>query len=140
MSDFNINDFNRSIIQEFRTNGGEVGGQFANAPLLLLTTTGAKSGRQRTTPLAYTKDGDRLVVLASKAGAHTNPAWYHNLVAHPKVTVEVGEDRFEAEAVVISGEERQRLFQAQAEAMPGFADYQQQTTRQIPVIVLKRAD
>ncbi len=133
-----LNEFNRRLIDEFRANGGKVGGQFANAPLLLLTTTGAKSGRSYTTPLAYTRDGDRLVVIASKAGAPTNPDWYHNLRAHPTATVELGSERFQAKAVVTAGEERDRLFKAQASRLPVFADYQKKTTRQIPVIALER--
>lgn len=138
MADLNLNEFNRRLIEEFRANGGKVGGQFANAPLLLLTTTGAKSGRAHTTPLAYTKDGDRLVVLASKAGAPNNPAWYHNLIAHPEVTIELGSERFKVKAVITTGEDRQRLFNNQAKQIPVFADYQKKTTRQIPVIVLEK--
>ncbi len=138
MADLNLNEFNRRLIEEFRENGGKVGGQFANAPLLLLTTTGAKSGRAHTTPLAYTKDGDRLVVLASKAGAPNNPAWYHNLIAHPEVTIELGSERFKVKAVITTGEDRQRLFDNQAKQIPVFADYQKKTTRQIPVIVLEK--
>lgn len=138
MADLNLNEFNRRLIEEFRANGGKVGGQFANAPLLLLTTTGAKSGRAHTTPLAYTKDGDRLVVLASKAGSPNNPAWYHNLIAHPEVTIELGSERLKVKAVVAKGEDRQRLFDNQAKQIPVFADYQKKTTRQIPVIVLEK--
>ena len=140
MADLNLNEFNRRLIEEFRANGGKVGGQFANAPLLLLTTTGAKSGRAHTTPLAYTKDGDRLVVLASKAGAPNNPAWYHNLIAHPEVTIELGSERFKVKAVITTGEDRQRLFNNQAKQIPVFAEYQKKTTRQIPVIVLEKID
>ena len=90
------NDFNQKLIAEYRANDGKVTGQFANAPLLLLTTTGAKSGKQRTTPLVHTVDGDRLVIIASKAGAPTNPDWYYNLLANPKVTVELGSESFPA--------------------------------------------
>ncbi len=133
-----MNEFNRNIIQEFRANGGKVGGQFANAPLLLLTMTGAKSGRQLTSPLAYSTDGERLVIIASKAGAPHNPDWYHNLVAHPEVTVELGGQRFRARAALAEGGERERLFQNQARQMPVFNDYQKKTTRQIPVFVLTR--
>lgn len=140
MADLNLNEFNRRLIEEFRANGGKVGGQFANAPLLLLTTTGVKSGRAHTTPLAYTKDGDRLVVLASKAGAPNNPAWYHNLIAHPEVTIELGSERFKVKAVITTGEDRQRLFNNQAKQIPVFAEYQKKTTRQIPVIVLEKID
>jgi deazaflavin-dependent oxidoreductase (nitroreductase family) len=135
----NRKEFNRQLIEEFRANGGAVTGQFAGRPLLLLTTTGAKTGKTYTTPLVYTKDGDRLVVIASKGGAPTNPDWYHNLVAHPAATVELPEDRFQVLAVVASGNERARLFDQQALQMPNFADYQKKTTRLIPVIVLKRS-
>ena len=133
------NDFNRGIIEEFRANGGTVGGPFAGATLLLLTTTGAKTGRRGTTPLVYSKDGDRLVIMASKAGAPTNPAWYHNLLAHPTVTVEVGDESFAAQAVVVVGAERDRLFARHAEQNPGFLQYQEKTTRVIPVVTLVRA-
>ena len=135
-----LNDFNQGVISEFRANQGKVGGQLANMPVLLLTMTGAKSGRALTRPLVYTTDGDRLVVIASFAGAPKNPSWYHNLVANPVATVELGSERFRVRAVVTSGEERQRLFDRQAEQMPIFAEYQKKTTRQIPVLVLKRID
>ncbi len=133
-----INDFNRAIIEEFRANEGRVGGQFEGAPVLLLTSTGAKSGQRRTTPVVYLADGDRMVIFASKGGAPTNPAWYHNLVANPTATVEVGPETLEVDAVVTSGEERERLFSRQAEVFPQFADYAQKTTRQIPVVALER--
>ena len=135
-----LNDFNQQVISEFRANQGKVGGQLANMPVLLLTTTGAKSGRTLTKPLVYTTDGDRIVVLASFAGGPKNPPWYHNLVANPVATVELGSERFRVQAAVTAGEERQRLFDRQAAQMPIFAEYQQKTTRQIPVIVLKRID
>lgn len=133
------NDFNRKLIDEFRANGGKVGGMFANTPLLILTTKGAKTGLPREHLLAYSTDGDRLVVIASKGGAPTNPRWYHNVVANPEVTVEVDSEKFQAKAVVTEGEERQRLFDNQAAQMPGFADYQRKTTRVLPVIALERA-
>jgi deazaflavin-dependent oxidoreductase (nitroreductase family) len=133
------NAFNQDIIDQFRANGGTIlRGQFTGRALLLLTTTGARTGRQLTSPLAYTRDGDKYVVIASKGGAPTNPDWYHNLVATPQVRVEVGAESFEARARVTEGEERERLFAAQAALMPGFADYQTKTTRQIPVVVLER--
>jgi deazaflavin-dependent oxidoreductase (nitroreductase family) len=132
-----MNDFNRSIIDEFRANGGEVGGPFAGSPMLLLTTTGAKSGQARTVPTVYLPDGDRFVVFASKAGAPTNPDWYHNLVANPAVSVEVGSDRFDADAVVLTSDERDRLFAKQAERYPNFKAYQENTTRVIPVVALQ---
>ncbi len=133
-----MNDWNRQIIEEFRANGGKVSGQFAGAPLLLLSTTGAKSGQKRTNPLAYTRDGDRLVIIASKAGAPTSPDWYYNLLAHPNATVEVGTETFDVTAVVATGEERDRLYAQQAQLMPNFAEYQTKTTRVIPVVVLER--
>lgn len=134
-----VNEFNRRIIEEFRANGGKVGGQFENIPLLLLTSTGAKSGRSHITPLAYTTDGDRLIVIASKAGAPTNPAWYHNLIANPTATVDLGGGgSFQVKATVTSGEERDRLYKRQAEQMPAFVEYQKKTTPVIPVIALER--
>ena len=132
------NEFNQRVINEFRGNQGKVGGQMAGLPLLLLTTTGAKTGRALTKPLAYTKDGDRIFVIASFAGSPTNPAWFNNLVANPTVTVEVGSERFQARALVTTGEERQRLFNTQADKISIFHDYQKKTTRQIPVVVFER--
>jgi deazaflavin-dependent oxidoreductase (nitroreductase family) len=130
---------NRDVITQFRANDGEIKeGMFKGAPILLLTTTGAKSGTTYTTPLVHTRDGDRYVVIASKGGAPTHPAWYHNLVANPNVTVEVGPEKFQARASVLEGEERDRLFDAQAALMPGFAEYQRNTTRRIPVVVMER--
>ena len=133
-----LNDFNQRVISEFRANQGKVSGQLAGMPILLLTTTGAKSGRAITKPLAYSLDGDRIAVIASFAGAPKSPPWYHNLVANPVATVELGSERFQVRATVTSGEERQRLFNRQAEQMPIFNEYQKKTTRQIPVVVLKR--
>jgi deazaflavin-dependent oxidoreductase (nitroreductase family) len=133
-----VNDFNRSIIEEFRANGGQVGGRFTGAPMLLLHTTGAKSGKERINPLVYGTDGDRLVIFASKAGAPTHPDWYHNVVANPPVSVEVGADTIPMTARVAAGEERTRLWEAQKAKMPGFGDYEQKTTREIPVVVLER--
>ncbi len=132
-------DFNAGVIDEFRANGGRVGGQFEGAPLLLLTSIGAKSGAARTTPLMYLADGERIVIFASKAGAPSNPAWYHNLVANRSATVEVGGDVFDVDVSVAEGEERERLYNQQAELTPQFADYAQKTTRRIPVVVLERA-
>jgi deazaflavin-dependent oxidoreductase (nitroreductase family) len=129
-------DFNAKIIEEFRTNEGRVGGMFEGLPLLLLHHTGAKSGTSRVNPLAYQSDGGRYVVFASKAGAPTNPDWYHNLKAHPNVTVEIGTDTIEVVANEATGEERERLYRTQAERVPQFADYEKQTERVIPVIVL----
>ena len=135
-----FNQFNQDLIAAFRVNGGKGIGPFVNRPVLLLTTTGAKSGQSRTTPLVYTPDGERIVVIASKGGAPSHPAWYHNLAAHPEVTVELGREQFQAWAVVAEGPERERLYSQQAAQMPGFAEYQKKTTRQIPVVVLERMD
>jgi deazaflavin-dependent oxidoreductase (nitroreductase family) len=125
--------YNQDVIESFRAHNGNL----ENRPLLLLTTTGARSGKTRVIPLAYSRDGDRYIVLASKGGAPSNPDWYHNVVAHPEVTVEVGSGRFQARASVAQGEERDRLFNAQAAAMPNFAEYQEKTSRKIPVIILE---
>ena len=111
-----MNDFNQRVITEFRSNQGKVSGQFAKMPLLLLTTTGAKTGRVLTKPLVYTMDAERIVLIASFAGAPKNPAWFNNLVANPVVTVELGSERFQARATVTSGEERERLYKSQATA------------------------
>ena len=129
-------DFNAQIIEEFRANHGRVGGVFENTPLLLLHHTGARSGQPRVNPLAYHRDGERYVIFASKAGAPTNPDWYHNLRAHPEVTIEVGDETIEVRVSEAHGEERERLFAAQAERAPQFAEYQRKTDRVIPVIVL----
>ena len=131
-------DWNRQTIEAYRANGGKVGGFWEGRPLLLLTTTGAKSGQRRTTPTMYLRDGDRLLIFASKGGAPTHPAWYHNLVAHPQVTVEVGGETYEATATILTGEERDRLYARQAELYPQFGEYQANTTRKIPVIALER--
>jgi len=131
-----MNDFNRTVIEEFRANDGKVGGPFEGAPVLLLTATGAKTGERRTTPVMYLPDGERMVIFASFGGAPTNPAWYHNLVANPSASVEVGPETVEVDAVETSGEERDRLFRRLAELYPQFAEYEQKTTRQIPVIAL----
>jgi deazaflavin-dependent oxidoreductase (nitroreductase family) len=133
-------DFNQQMIEEFRANEGKVSGMFENTPLLILTTKGAKTGLPREHLLAYSTDGDRYVVIASKGGAPTNPQWYHNVVANPDVNVEVGSESFDAKATVTEGDERQRLFDHQASLMPGFADYQRNTTRILPVIAIERAN
>ena len=134
-----VNNFNQSIIEEFRANSGKVRGPFEGGTLLLLTSTGAKSGQPRVSPLAYVADGERYVIIASKAGAPTNPDWYHNLLAHPDATIEVGREQFQVQATVVEEPERSRLYAKMVEKMPGFADYQRKTTRQIPVVVLERA-
>jgi len=131
--------FDQDIIDQFRAHSGTiVSGPFAGRSLLLLTTVGARSGRPLTKPLGYTRDGERYVVIASKGGSDTHPAWYHNLVAQPRVTVEVGAERFDALASVARGEERERLYAQQAARIPVFAEYQKMTSRQIPVIILER--
>jgi deazaflavin-dependent oxidoreductase (nitroreductase family) len=132
------NDWNGRMIEEFRANKGRVGGPFEGASMLLLTTTGAKSGRAHITPLVYLPDGDRMVVFGSKGGAPTNPDWYHNLVAHPDVTVETGTESFPARATIITGQERDRLYARQVERRPAFADYERKTSRKIPAIALER--
>jgi deazaflavin-dependent oxidoreductase (nitroreductase family) len=131
-----MNDFNQAVIDEFRANDGKVGGPFEGAPVLLLTSTGARSGERRTTPVMYLPDGGRMVIFASKGGAPTNPAWYHNLLANPSATVEVGADTVDVDAAVTSGEERSRLFDRQAELFPQFKDYAEKTNREIPVVAL----
>ena len=134
------NDYNRKLIEEFRANRDKAGRAFEGRPLLLLTTRGARSGQRRTTPMMYVPDGDRLLVIASNAGALTHPAWYYNVVAHPHVTVEVGFETFDATALVMEGEERHRLWTRIVELFPFFAEHQAKTARQIPVIALSRQE
>jgi len=134
MSD--VQDWNSKIIEEFRANEGKVGGPFAGAPVLLLHTTGAKTGRGRVNPMMYADlDGHRYV-FATKAGADTNPDWYWNLVAHPDVTVEVGTETYEAAAVPVTEDDRDRIYAEQARRYQGFAEYEQMTSRTIPVVEL----
>lgn len=132
-----MNDFNQQIIDEFRANAGHVGGMFDGSRLLLLHTTGAKTGRSRVNPLAYRRDGDRLVVFGSKGGAPTNPDWYHNLRANPRATVEVGTERFDVDASVATGNERERIWRQQREEVSAFAEYEKKTDRAIPVVILE---
>jgi deazaflavin-dependent oxidoreductase (nitroreductase family) len=132
-------NWNTKIIEEFRANGGRVGGNFEGAPLLLLHTTGARSGQVRVNPMMYRKVGDDYAVFASKGGAPTNPDWYHNLVAHPDVQAEIGTQTLRFTARVAAGEEREPIWSAQKAEYPGFADYEQKTSRQIPVIILEPA-
>jgi deazaflavin-dependent oxidoreductase (nitroreductase family) len=134
-----MNDFNQRVIEEFRANDGNVSGQFAGMPLLLLHHTGAKTGSSRLNPVAYLEDDGRYVIFASKAGAPTHPDWYHNLKAHPEVQIEVGPDTLDVVASEAAGEERDRLYAAQSERVPQFAEYEQNTDRVIPVIVLTPA-
>jgi deazaflavin-dependent oxidoreductase (nitroreductase family) len=131
--------YNARNINEFRANGGRLGGNFEGAPVLLLTTTGAKTGQSRTSPMMYFAEDGRMYVFASNAGRDTHPSWYVNIVADPSVTVEVGERTFAATAVEVPGEERDRVYSAQATLYPGFAEYQAGTSRLIPVIELIEA-
>ena len=133
-----MSDYNTKIIEEFRANAGRLGGDWEGRDLLILTTTGRKSGRPHTVPMVFTRDGERLLVYASKAGAPTHPDWYLNLVADSHVVVEAGPDRYDAIATPLEGEERDREFAAQAARVPVFADYAKKTDRVIPVVALTR--
>ena len=140
MSTTDFNAFNNGIVDEFRANHGVVAGPFAGAPMILVTHKGAKSGVERTSPLVYTRDADRLVIIASMGGAPAHPAWFHNIKANPEVQVEVGDESYPAKAEILTeGPERQRLFDQQAALMPNFKEYQGKTDRVIPVIVLTKA-
>ena len=133
--------FTRMLIDDMRSHGGQVTiGPMAGRPLMLLTTRGAKTGKERASIVTYTRDGDRYVIAASKSGAPTNPAWFHNLEAHPEVTVEAGGETFRARATVTSGEERDRLWQQHAEQLPEFREYPKITDRVIPMVLLERVD
>ena len=133
------NDWNQKIIDEFRANGGKVGGMFEGAPLLLLHTTGAKSGLERVHPLMYQQVGDEMAVFASKAGAPTNPDWYYNLRAHPDAEIELGSETVGVRSRVAEGEERDRIWERQKELFPNFAEYERTSGgRKIPVILLAR--
>lgn len=133
-----MNDFNRQVIEEFRANGGRVGGRFEGATMILVHHLGAKSRTERVTPLVYFPDGDRMVIVASKGGAPTNPDWYHNLVAHPRVDVEVGTETFPVDVTELAGQEREDVWTRLVTAMPGFGEYQQGSTRTIPLLALTR--
>ena len=126
---------NKAVIEEFRAGGGQVKGW---APLILLTTTGAKTGQPRIAPLMHVADGDRIIAVASKGGHPNHPEWYLNLLAHPEVTVEVGSEKFDTTARILTGNERERAFRRAAEVFPPYAEYQKKTAREIPVIVLER--
>jgi deazaflavin-dependent oxidoreductase (nitroreductase family) len=130
-------DWNTQIIDEFRANAGKVSGQFEGAPMLLLHTTGARSGLERVNPMMYQQVGNDVAVFASKGGAPTSPDWYHNLVKNPRVEAEIGTDTLPFTARVAQGDERERIWTAQKSAYPGFADYESKTTRQIPVVILE---
>ena len=134
-----MSDRNSKIIDEFRANEGKVGGPFEGAPVLLLHTAGARTGQQRVNPMMYQQVDGGYAVFATKGGAPSNPDWYHNLLAHPKVTAEIGTSTVELTARVAEGDERERIWAAQKAAYPGFADYERKTTRQIPVIILQPA-
>ena len=133
-----MEEYNRKVIEEFHANGGKVGGQFEGMPLLLLTTTGARSGKRHTTPLMYVPDGDRMIVFASMLGAPANPAWYHNLLAHPEVIIEVGSETFEGTATVTNDGERSQLWTRASDLYPFLKDHQAKTSRRIPVIALQK--
>ncbi|HLN42235.1 MAG TPA: nitroreductase family deazaflavin-dependent oxidoreductase [Acidimicrobiales bacterium] len=134
-----VNDFNAPIIEEFRANGGKLGGNFEGAPILLLHHRGAKTGKERVNPVMYRPVGDSMAVFGTKAGAPTNPDWYHNLVAHPDTVVEVGTDTVPVVARIADDAERATIWEAQKREYPGFADYEKMTSRQIPVVILERA-
>lgn len=131
------NEWNRHTVEEFRANHGKVGGVWEGRPLLLLTTIGARSGQRRTSPVMYLREGDHLFVFASKGGAPTNPDWYHNLLAHPVVSVEIDDQSYTALARPVSGAERDTIYARWAAMYPQFRDYQEKTTRIIPVIELE---
>lgn len=133
-----MNDFNQQIIAEFRANGGKVGGGFEGAPMVILHSTGAKSGQERVIPLVYQPVGDAWAIFASKAGAPDNPDWYHNLVANPEASIEVGTETVPVTARVLDPDEREPIWTKQKELMPGFAEYEAATTRTIPVVLLER--
>ena len=133
-----MSDWNDKVIAEFRANQGRVGGQFEGAPLLLLHSTGAKSGQERVHPMMYQAVGDGFAVFASKAGADTNPDWYHNLRAHPEARIEVGTETLDVTARVLDADEREPIWEEQKARYPGFADYETKTDRVIPVVMLDR--
>ena len=133
-----MSDWNAGVIEEFRANEGRLGGGFEGAPMLLLHSTGAKSGQERVHPMMYQQVGDDVAVFASKAGAPTNPDWFHNLVANPDATIEIGTETVPVRARVAEGDERVRIWEVQKERYPGFAEYEEKTDRVIPVVILER--
>jgi deazaflavin-dependent oxidoreductase (nitroreductase family) len=135
MSD--TDDFNTQVMNEFRANGGRVGGPFEGAPMVLVHHTGAKSGVERVVPLMYRPEGDALAIFASYAGAPKNPAWFHNLVANPDTTIEIGDETRPVRARVAEGDERTRIWEAQKSEVPQFAQYEESTDREIPVVILE---
>ena len=132
-----MHDWNRQVIEQYRANKGKVSGMWEGRPLLLITTTGAKSGERRTHPVMYLREGDRVFIFASKGGAPTHPAWYHNLLAHPEVTVELGDETFPATAKPVTGAEHDEIYARWAQMYPQFGEYQEKTSRTIPVIELQ---
>jgi len=136
MPDPTFDEFNKRVMAEFHANGGRLGGRFEGTEILILTSTGARTGQTRWNPLAYSVDGDRYVIVASKGGAPTSPDWYHNLVANPSAVIEVGTDVITVEASTPTGAERDRLFAQHAAKMPQFREYEENTQRLIPVVVL----
>jgi deazaflavin-dependent oxidoreductase (nitroreductase family) len=134
-----MTDINTGVVKEFRENGGKVGGMFEGTPIILVHHTGAKSGIERISPLVYLAEGERIFIFASKGGADDNPAWFHNLVANPKTTVEVGTETYDVFATVREGADRDDYYAKQVVLQPGFGDYQRKTKRVIPVVELKRA-
>jgi deazaflavin-dependent oxidoreductase (nitroreductase family) len=134
-----MSNFNQTVIDEFRANAGQVGGGFAGAPMVIITTKGAKSGQPRVNPLVgLPEDDGTIYIFASKGGAPTSPDWYHNLKANPEVEVEFGDEKFTATATEVTGAQRDEIFDRQKKIMPGFADYEAGTTRVIPVVALQR--
>lgn len=133
-----MSDWNTGIIEEFRANAGKVGGPFEGKPLLILHSSGAKTGKEHVNPVVYTTDGDKLIVIASKGGAPTHPDWYYNLVANPLATVEVGTEKFQVRAEILPEPDRTRLYKQMITVMASFAEYEQKTTRVIPVFALTR--
>jgi deazaflavin-dependent oxidoreductase (nitroreductase family) len=137
MSEMNMREYNARLIEEYHANGGKLSGQLANSQILLLTTTGAKTGQERVTPMGYRLDGDRIVVIAADAGADKHPDWYYNLLAHPQVTIEIGAERFPARAIIANTTERERLIAANV--VPYFPAQQEKTSREIPFVFLDRS-
>jgi deazaflavin-dependent oxidoreductase (nitroreductase family) len=131
-------DFNRNLVEDIRKHGKATSGPFLGRDVLVLTTKGAKSKEERTTPLVYSKEGNHYVIVASKGGAPTHPHWFHNLREHPEVTVETGGEKFKARARIEDGEHYERLYQQHAEKNPGFHEYRTKTSRKIPVVILER--
>jgi deazaflavin-dependent oxidoreductase (nitroreductase family) len=136
----NFHDFNRNLVADVRKHGKPTSGPFLGRDVLILTTRGARSGEERSTPLVYSWDQGRHVIVASKGGAPTHPSWYHNLAAHPIVTVETGGESFQARARVVDGEDYERLYKQHADVNPTFWDYRKKTSRKIPVVVLERIE